>query len=168
MSTLLTALAWAKKIPIWGWLTLALMIGALCWHNARVDAAVAANAAELKAEFEQQKQQAINDESARSRAIVAQTKEQYDAQINTIKNDAASMLDNHRTGTVRLSVPVVADSCSLSATGTGAGSSDGAARADIQPAASDDLVALAADADAVVRQLNACQAVVISDRAATD
>ena len=69
-----------------------------------------------------------------------------------------------RAGTVRLSVPVVAGSCSLSAAGSGAGSSDGAARADIQPAAADDLVALAADADAVVRQLSACQAVVRADR----
>ena len=105
MTILMTAFNWLRKAPIWVWLTLALMIGVLYWSNARVDAAVAANTAELKADFEQQKQQAINDEAARSRAIVAQTKEQYDAQINTIKNDAARLLDNHRTGTVRLSVP---------------------------------------------------------------
>ena len=105
MTMLMTALNWLRKVPAWVWLALALMMGALYWHNARVNAAVAANTVALKAEFEQQKQQAINDEAARSRAIVAQTKEQYDAQINTLKTDAARMLDNHRTGTVRLSVP---------------------------------------------------------------
>lgn len=73
-----------------------------------------------------------------------------------------------RAGTVRLSVPVVAGSCRLPATGAGAGSGDGAERADIQPAAADDLVALAADADAVVRQLSACQAVVRADRFIAD
>lgn len=73
-----------------------------------------------------------------------------------------------RASTVRLSVPVVSGSCSLSATGAGAGGSDGAARADIQPAVADDLVALAADADTAVRQLSACQAVVRADRLIAD
>lgn len=72
-----------------------------------------------------------------------------------------------RAGTARLSVPVVG-SCRLPATGTGAGGSDGAARAELSAQAADDLVALAADADAVARQLGACQAVVVSDLAATD
>jgi len=105
MNMLMTALNWLRKVPAWVWLVLALLIGGLYWHNARVDAAVAANTAELKADFEKQKQQAINDEAARSRAIVAQTKEDYDAQTQSIKQNAARILVNHRAGSVRLSVP---------------------------------------------------------------
>ena len=71
MIMLMTIFNWLRKVPAWVWPALALTIGALYWHNARVDAAVAANTAALKAEFEQQKQQAIDDEAARSRAIVA-------------------------------------------------------------------------------------------------
>lgn len=81
------------------------LYGAVHWHYARVDDAVERTTATLTAEFEAQKKQAIKDETERGLAIVAQTKEDYDAQINTLKNDAARMVDGHRSGSVRLSIP---------------------------------------------------------------
>lgn len=158
MTMLMTIFNWLRKVPAWVWLALALTIGALYWHNARVDAAVSANTAALKADFEQQKQKAINDEAARSRAIVAQTKEQYDAQINTLKNDAARLLDNHRTGAVRLSVPTKTSTIGANNVGGSQSNANGvtpASRAELSDDAVRFFVGQAERADKQAVQLNA-------------
>ncbi|WP_244878679.1 lysis system i-spanin subunit Rz [Laribacter hongkongensis] len=94
----------------------------------------------------------------------AQALATIDAQYQ--ENERHARLENNRlrtqlrAGTVRLSVPVVAGSCNLPADDSAAGSRNTAPRAELSSEAADDLVALADDADAVVRQLTACQAVI--------
>lgn len=146
---------------------LALLAG-VWWHGhsrgaAGVQAEWDADRAQLNTKLLAQERSARAAEQQHAQALAA-----IDAKYQENERNAQLETDRLRAqlraGAVRLSVPVVAGSCSLSATGAGAGSGDGAERADIQPAAADDLVALAADADAVVRQLSACQAVVRADR----
>ena len=83
----------------------AVVYGLVHWHNKKVDAAVKLNTEQLTAQFTAEKQKTIDDEAARSRTIVATITENYDAQVNILKSDAARLVANHRTGTVRLSVP---------------------------------------------------------------
>ena len=85
----------------------AVVYGLVHWHNKKVDAAVKLNTEQLTAQFTAEKQKTIDDEAARSRTIVATITENYDAQVNILKSDAARLVANHRTGTVRLSVPAV-------------------------------------------------------------
>ena len=150
---------------------LALLAG-VWWHGhsrgaAGVQAEWDADRARLNTQLLAQERSARAAEQQHTQALAA-----IDAKYHEDERNAQLETDRLRAqlraGAVRLSVPVVAGSCSLSATGAGAGSGDGAERADIQPAAADDLVALAADADAVVRQLSACQAVVRADRLIAD
>ncbi|WP_148716691.1 lysis system i-spanin subunit Rz [Chitinolyticbacter meiyuanensis] len=78
------------------------------------------------------------------------------------------LLADARRGAVRLSVPVrTVDACPVPAAAAGTGRGDGEARAELSDAAAGFLVGLAFDADTVVRQLTACQAIVDSDREAS-
>ncbi|MCE1175993.1 MAG: lysis protein [Burkholderiales bacterium] len=137
----------------------AALYGAAHWHHARVDDAVARTTATLTAEFEAQKKQAIKDETERGLAIVAQTKEDYDAQINTLKNDAARMVDGHRSGSVRLSIP--ADCTSPIVSGNGSSTQPNTvsvateSRAELSDAAVEFFVGEAERADKQAIQLNA-------------
>ena len=83
----------------------AVVYGLVHWHNKKVDAAVKLNTEQLTAQFAAEKQKTIDDEAARSRTIVATITENYDEKFKSVKSDAARIVANHRTGTVRLSVP---------------------------------------------------------------
>lgn len=73
-----------------------------------------------------------------------------------------------RGGNLRLRVPVAACSqgggSAVPGAPAGAGGRDGGASAELSGPASEFLVGLASEADAVVRQLAACQAVIAADR----
>lgn len=76
-----------------------------------------------------------------------------------------------RRGDIRLRVPVAVGACPGPAAGAGAatagpgpGASDGQARAELSFSAAEFLVGLASEADEVVHQLSACQAIVAADR----
>lgn len=88
----------------------AALYGAAHWHYARVDDAVERTTATLTAEFEAQKKQAIKDEQTRSQQIIDQLKGDYEQQLSSASIRAQSIIDNHRTGTVRLSVPAACTS----------------------------------------------------------
>lgn len=70
-----------------------------------------------------------------------------------------------RAGNVRLRNELAAAACGMSADAAGTGGGDGGAGADVWRAAAEDLVRLADEADGVVRQLAACQAVIQNYRA---
>lgn len=137
----------------------AALYGAAHWHYARVDDAVERTTATLTAEFEAQKKQAIKDETERGLAIVAQTKEDYDAQINTLKNDAARMVDGHRSGSVRLSIPANCTSPIVSGNGSSTQPNTVSvateSRAELSDAAVEFFVSEAERADKQAVQLNA-------------
>ncbi|NDV11692.1 lysis system i-spanin subunit Rz [Crenobacter caeni] len=105
---------------------------------------------------------ALSKTQAREQALAEVDKklmeERADAQteINRLRADL-------RAGTRRLSVAFAAAG-SVPGAAASPGSGDAAARAELHPAAADDLVGLAADADDVTRQLAACQAVIAADR----
>ena len=76
-----------------------------------------------------------------------------------------------RSGALRLRIPLAFPSCPDGAGGSGRAAPgpstagrDGEARAELSVQASEFLVGLASEADEVVHQLTACQAVVIADR----
>lgn len=134
------------------------------WHGHRTGAAGVqaewdADQARMTARLLAQEQAARAAEQQHAQALVA-----IDAQYQ--ENERHAQLENNRlraqlrTGTVRLSVPVVAGSCNLPSDDSASGLRDSSPRAELSAEAADDLVALADDADAVVRQLTACQAVV--------
>ena len=80
------------------------------WHVAEVsgavNTAVKINTANLTAQFEQAKKDAVRMESERAQVIVKQAKGEFDAQIKNINQHAERMLSDARAGTVRLRVPV--------------------------------------------------------------
>ncbi|MCG9076813.1 lysis system i-spanin subunit Rz [Laribacter hongkongensis] len=144
-------------------LCLVLLAGAW-WHGHRTGAAGVqvewdADQARMTARLLAQEQAARAAEQQHAQALAT-----IDAQYQEKEHHA--QLENNRlraqlrAGTVRLSVPVVAGSCNLPADDSSSGSRDAAPRAELSAEAADDLVALADDADAIVRQLTACQAVV--------
>ncbi|UXY16731.1 lysis protein [Chitiniphilus purpureus] len=78
------------------------------------------------------------------------------------------LLADARRGALRLSVPVrTIDACPMPDAAAGTGGRDGEARAELSDEAAGFLVGLAYEADTVVRQLAACQAIVESDREAS-
>ncbi|MCG9052339.1 lysis protein [Laribacter hongkongensis] len=144
-------------------LCLVLLAGAW-WHGHRTGAAGVqadwnADQARMTAQLLVQEQAARAAEQQHAKALAA-----IDAQYQ--KNERHAQRENNRlraqlrAGTVRLSVPVAAGSCNLPADSSTSGSRDATPRAELSAEAADDLVALADDADAVVRQLTACQAVI--------
>ena len=88
----------------------AALYGAAHWHYARVDDAVARTTTTLTTEFEAQKKQAIKDEQIRSQQIIDQLKGDYEQQLSNASTRAQSLIDNHHTGTVRLSIPAACTS----------------------------------------------------------
>ena len=76
------------------------------WHVSSVNTAVKINTANLTAQFEQAKKDAVRMESERAQVIVKQAKGEFDAQIKTINQRAERMLSDAHAGTVRLRVPV--------------------------------------------------------------
>lgn len=105
---------------------------------------------------------ALKQTQARERALAA-----VDQKLMEERADAQNQIDrlraDLRAGTRRLSVAIAAAG-GVPGSAAGAGGGDAAARGELHPAAADDLVALAADADDVARQLGACQQVIVADR----
>ena len=94
------------------------------------------------------------------------TKLQEDLQNE--KAAADRVISDLRNGSRVLRIPITrtVETCGGEAGTAPASTSgrDGEARADVHPAAAEFLVGLASEADAIVRQLAACQAVILQDR----
>ena len=95
----------------------AALYGAAHWHDARVDGAVERTTTMLTAEFEAQKKQAIKDEQTRSQQIIDQLRSDYEQQLSSASTRAQNLIDSHRTGAVRLSVPAACTSPIISGNG---------------------------------------------------
>lgn len=127
---------------------------------------LAANAASAKALAEANAAtRAEEQRSATELALVEDeaVKGQEDAEAKRRHDVAAA-----RSGAISLRVPATCPGSgagSAPQTSPGPGGSDGAATAELPREVTADLLALADDADAIVGQLAACQAVVKSDRA---
>ena len=94
-------------------------------------------------------------EKAASDLLYAQTA-QYLEDQNRAKLETDGLRADLRAARVRLSVPVTASSRETAGDSSPAGGAVAEARAELVPAVADDLVAIAIDGDAAVRQLNAC------------
>lgn len=93
---------------------------------------------------------------------------QYQKDLKHEKAAKDHAIADLRSGALRLRIPVACTkgACGSGATapGTSASGRDGETRAELSVEASEFLVGLASEADEVVHQLTACQAVVIADR----
>lgn len=128
----------------------------------------------LQCRVEQQHQAAQQAQAAQRASEQARKKEQAAAQgaVSIAKNlqeqnqNAKNSTDQLRTdvrnGTKRLSIRTRPVSVPATAAGTGRDITE--TRVDIHPETADDLIALTAEADDVVRQLTACQALTVEDR----
>lgn len=122
----------------------------------------AANARIVELQTEVRRKEAVY--AAAVNAI--QTKFQKDLKHEKTRHD--STVAALRAGTLRLRIPVA--SCPAGggsaggAPGTGTSGRDAAPRAELSEPAAEFLVGLASDADQVVHQLTACQAIVAADR----
>lgn len=129
---------------------------------------------DLQCRLAQQKRAAQQAQEAKYASEQARKKEQAAAQgaVTIAKNlqeqnqNAKNQTDQLRTdvrgGAKRLSVRVHA--ASVSTVAAGAGRDIEEARVELHPEDAENLISLAADADDVTRQLNACQAVTVEDR----
>lgn len=72
----------------------------------------------------------------------------HDAQIDNLRHAV-------RAGAIRMSIPTTRDCAATGANTATADQSGDAARAELVPAAADDLIAIAADGDSAIMQLNA-------------
>lgn len=93
---------------------------------------------------------------------------QYEKELIRVKADKDHTIAGLRDGSVRLCIPVTG-TCSpgggkASAAAVGTGTRDGGARAELSVPAAEFLVGLTSEADEVVKQLGACQAVIEEDR----
>lgn len=93
---------------------------------------------------------------------------QYEKELHRVKTNTDRTIAGLRDGTVRLRIPVThaSNACgsAVSTVEFGTGTGDDTARAELSSAAAEFLVSLASEADAVVDQLLACQAVINADR----
>ena len=103
------------------WLATGLIVSlwlAWGWHTSTVEQA-AKNA--TQAEYsrmvdlhEQAKAAAIDAEQRRAQTIIKANKERYETQLTDIQNRSARLLAEHRSGAVRLRVPVIYTACAVS------------------------------------------------------
>ncbi|WP_035052656.1 lysis system i-spanin subunit Rz [Andreprevotia chitinilytica] len=116
---------------------------------------------------------ALADAQTHARALehdaadqMARIGNRYQEQLRDETTRRDRLITDLRAGTLRLSVPIrtASTQCLPATTDTGPGS-DGAALAELQDAAAEFLIHLADEADRVVDQLDACQAVIVADRA---
>ncbi|MBM2884119.1 hypothetical protein JFK97_06915 [Chromobacterium phragmitis] len=89
----------------------------------------------------------------------------YQKGLEDGKQDLAAAVDRLRAN-LRLREQQLAGTGNMPAAAAGAGRRDGEAPADFLAAHGEDALRLASEADDVVRQLSACQAIVESDRSA--
>lgn len=101
-------------------------------------------------------------------AAVAAVSADYQRRLNDANKQRAADADAIRAGTLRLRDPgaagVVSSGDRSADTAAPAGGCDGRASGELSGAAAQFLFDLAADADQVAMQLQACQAVIIEDR----
>ncbi|WP_155419273.1 hypothetical protein [Chromobacterium subtsugae] len=119
----------------------------------------------------QAQQQAAATQAARARehqAAVddAATAAAYEKDLENGQLELQAALARHAAALRLRQQQPAAGRGDLPAIAAGAGQRDGAAPADFSAAHGDDALRLAAEADDVVRQLSACQAVIRSDRPA--
>lgn len=113
------------------WLATGLIVSlwlAWGWHTSTVEQA-AKNA--TQAEYsrmvdlhEQAKAAAIDAEQRRAKSIIDANKERYETQLTDIQNRSARLLAEHRSGAVRLRVPVITTACAVSSGDTSGTQSD--------------------------------------------
>jgi len=143
--------------------------------NAERNAWLARDNAQLRsanARIAQLQAQARAQEQAHGTAMAAAAA-QFKKDLHDVRTQKDGVIADLRSGRLRLRIPVVPTSAACGAggaggasteAGAGAAGGDGEARAELSGAAAEFLVSLASEADAVVRQLSACQAVVAADR----
>ena len=130
------------------WLATGLIVSlwlAWGWHTSTVEQA-AKNA--TQAEYsrmvdlhEQAKAAAIDAEQRRAQTIIKANKERYETQLTDIQNRSARLLAEHRSGAVRLRVPVITTACAVSSSDTSGTQSDtGAIAAETRAELSDEAV----------------------------
>lgn len=149
------------------YLIVAMAIG-LILAMARIDnLSMRRDIANLRAEGaekrEKETQRVLDDERA-----IAKTQADIDTAYQKGKTDAQAQLDSTlsdlRADVIRLRKRFTCPAASVQATAAGAPVSDDAEAGGLQREDAEFLVRLASDADAIALQLNACQAIVKSDR----
>lgn len=98
------------------------------WHTSTVEQA-AKNATQAEydrmvALHELAKAAAIDAEQRRAQSIINENKERYETQLTDIQNRSARLLAEHRSGAVRLRVPVITTACAVSSGDTSGTQSD--------------------------------------------
>jgi len=141
--------------------------------NAERNAWLARDNAQLRsanARIAQLQAQARAQEQVHGTAMAAAAA-QFEKDLHDVRTQKDGVIADLRSGRLRLRVPVVAAASAAcgaggasTEAGAGAAGGDGEARAELSAAAAEFLVSFASEADAVVRQLSACQAVVAADR----
>ena len=113
------------------WLATGLIVSlwlAWGWHASAV-AQAAKNATQAEydrmvALHELSKAAAIDAEQRRAKSIIDANKERYETQLTDIQNRSARLLAEHRSGAVRLRVPVITTACAVSGGDTSGTQSD--------------------------------------------
>lgn len=98
---------------------------------------------------------------------MADTSAQYQKELSDERATKDRVIADLRRGALRLRIPTTdhaAGGSSAAAHGTASLGGDGEARCELSVSASEFLVGLANEADEIVRQLAACQAVIAADR----
>lgn len=98
-------------------------------------------------------------------ASVAAVADHYAKESNRAKTETADLRRRFADGSVRLTVPAACPGGGgAAAPAGGAGGGDGSARAELPRAVAEAVLTIGDDADAVTRQLEACQAVLRAER----
>jgi prophage endopeptidase len=90
----------------------------------------------------------------------------YQEEIKNVKDKAARVISDVRSNAIKLRIPVTETACRSEASTTPASPErrDGETRAELSDEAAEFLIGLASEADEIVKQLQACQSVVLQDR----
>jgi hypothetical protein len=114
----------------------------------------------LEEKYRQQEQDAAT--------VIGLISSQYQRELHHVKTDKDRIIADLRGGAYRLRIPVTSapDTCGSVAPEAAASARrrDGDTRAELSNEAAEFLVGLASEADEVVKQLGACQAVINADR----
>lgn len=108
----------------------------------------------LKAQYATALQQSEQEARAKERALRAdhdENQKKHEKEMQNAKMEMDKLRARIHRGAVRLSVP--ASACTVS---DNPGTGDRETRAELDPTTADDLVAIAADGDNAVRELNLC------------
>ena len=99
----------------------------------------------------------VRDEEAGARRVLQARADAFKKERDDAKTDRDLFISGVRSGTIRLSVPIVTRATGTTpADSTIAGGSGGQARAELEPAFAERITAIAFDGDDAIRQLNAC------------